>query len=177
MAKKKARSTAAQNRPVESRATPDPAATKAHEPGTTAKPPPGLDAARQAAIQRTAQQADYLRHGVFPAIMAAALGLDNVLSSPAYMVFLERLRHELGDPKDPIEGMLIEQLALAHFRIAQLHVRAAQATGIEAAKIYNSVTARMLGEFRRTVLALRVYRTPLPEGKPEKNLKVYKVAQ
>ena len=73
--------------------------------------------------------------------------------------------------------MLLEQLALAHFRIAQLHVCAGTAKSIEGAKVYNSVTARLWGEFRRTALALRAYRAHVPEGKSMQKLKIFKMAQ
>lgn len=148
------------------------------EPKTEAgKPPPGLDAAKHAAAQRVAHQAELLRRGIFPALMASALALDKFLETAAYSAYLEQLLADAGNPTDPIERMLIEQLCLAHFRIAQLHVGAGQAEKAEAVKMYNSVAARMLGEFRRTALALRAYRTRVPEGKPERNLKIFKMAQ
>ncbi len=80
-------------------------------------------------------------------------------------------------PIDPIERMLLEQLALAHFRIGQLHVRASEAQGLEAVRVYNSVAARMLGEFRRTVLALRICQAEVPKKKAEGKLKIHKLAQ
>src|SRR5262245_17338250 len=126
--------------------------------------------------QRAVRQAEALRQ-VFPACMAVALSLHGQIGPSGYKAYLTQLLKDAGDPVDPIERMLLEQLALAHFRIAQLHADAGQARGVEAAKIYNSVAARMLGEFRRTALALRVYRTRLPEGKPAERLKVFKMAQ
>ena len=105
------------------------------------------------------------------------LGLDNLFESKAYKVYLEQLIEDAGSPTDPIERMLLEQLALAHFRIGQLHVKAGLAEGIEAVKVYNSVAARMLGEFRRTALALRVYQAGVPKGKAEKKVKIHKLAQ
>src|SRR5262245_60211084 len=127
--------------------------------------------------QRAARQAEALRQAIFPSCMAVALGLDGQVGPSGYRAYLAQLLKDTGDPTDPIEHMLTEQLALAHFRIAQLHADAGQARGVEAAKIYNSLAARMLGEFRRTALALRVYRTRLPEGKPAERLKVFKMAQ
>jgi hypothetical protein len=43
--------------------------------------------------------------------------------------------------------------------------------------LYNSVAARMLGEFRRTALALRVYQADVPKGKAAEKLKIHKLAQ
>jgi hypothetical protein len=109
--------------------------------------------------------------------MATALGLDALFDSSGYKSYLEQLLQDAGNPKDPIEVMLLEQLALAHFRIGQLHASAGKAQGTEAAKIYNSAAARLLGEFRRTALALRVYRARVPEGQPAHRLRIYKRAQ
>jgi hypothetical protein len=134
--------------------------------------PPG-DQREPTAAERAARQAEALRSAVFPACMSLALGLDGQVGPSGYRAYLEQL---LKDVRDPIERMLIEQLALAHFRLAQLHGDAGQAKGVEAVKILNSVAARMLGELRRTALAIRLYRARLPEGKAEK-LKVFKMAQ
>src|SRR4029077_19969518 len=98
--------------------------------------------------------AEILRTVIFPGRMAAALGLDSIVESPAYRIYLDRIMDDAGNPSDPIERMLLEQLTLAHFRIADLHVGASTAKGIEAMKIYNSGASRLLGEFRRTALAL-----------------------
>src|SRR6516164_6347559 len=47
---------------------------------------------------------------------------------------------------------------------AQLHVGAGYCKGAEGMKLYTAATARLLGEFRRTALALRAYGTPTPES-------------
>ncbi len=117
-------------------------------------PPVGLDQARHAAAQARAQQAELLEKGIFPAFMASALNLDRHVGTTAYHAFLEGVMRDLGDPTDPIERMLVQQLCLVHFRVAQLHSGAGTATGLEATRVLNSVVARMLGEMRRTALAL-----------------------
>ncbi len=68
-------------------------------------------------------------------------------------------------------------MCLAHFRIAQVHVGAGAAKSAEAAKLYNAAAARLLGEFRRTALALQVLRGRSPGAEPRERLKVYKGAQ
>ena len=47
---------------------------------------------------------------------------------------------------------------MAHHAIGCLYVRAATAETLDQAKLYNAAAARLLGEFRRTVLALKKYR-------------------
>ena len=146
-------------------------------PDGATQPPPGLDAARHARAQRTSHQAEVIRKGVFPSLMATALAFDNLFEAPAYKTVLEQVLREAGDPDDPVAVMMVQQLVLAHFRIAQLHASAGQAQGLEGIKILNSAAARMLGEFRRTALALRAYCGRVPEGRPEKDLKLFKAAQ
>jgi hypothetical protein len=142
------------------------------------EPQPGLDRARHTAAQRAAHQAEVLKDGAFPAFMASALGLDRHIEATAYRVYLGRVLKDLGDPADPIERMLVEQLCMAHFRTAQLHVGAGQAQGAEAVKLYNAIAARMLGEMRRTALALKAYRTGVPAGQPRgATLKLFKAAR
>lgn len=143
-------------------------------PGSTKKDKaaPGLNNAEHSAAQVTAHQAETIRKALFPSLMAAALGLDKLFASPAYKLFLEQLIRDAGKPTDPVEVMILEQLALAHFRLGQLHGSAGRAGKAEVAKIYNAAAARLLGEFRRTALALRTYRTGVPEGKPAPALKI-----
>jgi hypothetical protein len=141
-------------------------------------PPPGLDEARHAAAQRSAHGGEVLREGVFPALMATSLALDKFFDSNAYRVYLAGVMRDLGDPKDPIERMLIEQLCLAHFRVAQLHGAAGQASGLEGMKLLNTVAARMLGDMRRTALSLKAYRTTaVPTNSEKSQVKLFKAAQ
>lgn len=142
------------------------------------EPPPGLDEARHAAAQRSAHGAEGLRAGVFPALMATALNLDRFFDANAYKIYLANVMRDLGDPKDPVERMLVEQLCMAHFRVAQLHAAAGQANGLEATKLLNTVAARMLGELRRTALSLKAYRpTAAPTNRQKDQLKLFKAAQ
>jgi hypothetical protein len=143
-----------------------------------AAPPPGLDEARHATEQRAARQANVLRELVFPASMATALKLDSLLGPAGYKFFCDRLLQDAGNPTDPIEIMMLQQLALAHFRIGQLHASAGDARSVEEAKIFNAAAARMLGEFRRTALALQVYRARVRDESPSAaQAKLYRLAQ
>src|SRR5262249_41618823 len=115
--------------------------------------------------------AEILREAVFPATMAAALSPSNQVEAGGYRVFLERIFEESGNPTDPIERMMIQQLALAHYRIGELHIEAANAKGTETTKLYTTATGKLLGEFRRLALALREYRSR-PERKTEHGLRI-----
>jgi hypothetical protein len=142
------------------------------------EPPPGLDQARHAAVQRSAHGGEVLREGVFATYMATALNLDKYFDARAYRIYLANVMRDLGDPTDPVERMLIEQLCMAHFRVAQLHAAAGQANGLEATKLLNTVAARMLGELRRTALSLKAYRpTAAPTNHQKDQVKLFKAAQ
>lgn len=144
-------------------------------PVPVAPPPPPPDPRRQAQ-QRAAHHADALKGVVFPVLMSEALGLGAMFDGAAFRVFLEQMLADAGNPTDPVERMMLEQLALAHFRTAQLHAAAGQSKGAEAAKLLTAAAARLLGEFRRTALALRAYRGREP-GERATPLKVFKAAQ
>jgi hypothetical protein len=146
-------------------------------PAATGAPPAGLDAARHAKAQKTSHEAELMRQILFPAMMAEALGNDAMFGSSAYRVYLERLIEDAGNPSDPVQRMMLEQLALAHFRIAQLQVQASHAKSTEGVKIYNSAASRLQGEFRRTALALHAYGSRVPGDRTQGMLKVYKEAQ
>jgi hypothetical protein len=82
------------------------------------------------------------------------------VSPQASKARVERLLEQAKQTEDPVEAMMLEQLCLAHHRIASLHARAASASDIKVIEIYSSAAQRLLGEWRRLVLALRDYRTP-----------------
>jgi hypothetical protein len=108
-----------------------------------------------------AREAAIIRDLVFPACMAASLGLsEQTATASGFKVFLDKLKEDAGAGDDPIVAMLLEQLALAHLRIADLHSKAQEARQLEAVAVYSSAAARLTGEFRRCALALKKYRAP-----------------
>ena len=97
--------------------------------------------------------------------LGVAACLNEIVGSPRVgpggsKSYLDDFLHEAGDPTDPIERMLLEQMALAHHRLAHLHTRAHAAEDVEHIKAYNAATSRLLGETRRLALTIRLYRTP-----------------
>lgn len=145
-------------------------------PAAPSAPPgdhaPGLDAALHAVAQRTAQQAELLRLAYVPACLATALGMDARFDGSACRLYLDQFIAAAGDPQDPVERTLIEQVAVARLRLADLHAQAAQAKSVEAAKVYAGATARLLGEVRRVALTLREYRGRTPESTKPRLAKV-----
>jgi hypothetical protein len=75
-----------------------------------------------------------------------------------FKVYLDDLLKGSGASSDPIEQMLVHQLAQAHFAIGRLHVRSSGSRGTVEAVAYVAAAARLMAEFRRTSLALQAYR-------------------
>jgi hypothetical protein len=120
---------------------------------------PGLAESQAALDRRREHEAEFARRFALPIALTTILGLEQVhlLGARSY---LEQFLGEAGQPTDPIERLLLEQLALAHHRAAALHVQAAQAREPEAIKALNGAAVRLVGELRRLALALKVYRLP-----------------
>jgi hypothetical protein len=91
--------------------------------------------------------------------MASALGLGEQVMAVGYRLYLDGLIRDAGNPTDPVEIMLLEQMALCHLRSLQLQSQAGEAKGLEAVELYNSAAARLTAEFRKTALALKEYRS------------------
>jgi hypothetical protein len=118
--------------------------------------------ARAAAPGPPERQAFVVAKALVPSCMAAAFGLDTQVGAAGYREYLDRVRKDAGEPTDPIEVMMLEQLAFAHLGAACLHGRAGMAEGLDAVALYNAAAARLLSEFRKTAVALQAYRDAGP---------------
>jgi hypothetical protein len=133
----------------------------------SSQPPPvpdGLTPEQQAALLTTQGHAYLLHHkaaGVY-LLGSASPPLDKMIAPEAFHLHVEQLLVEAGNPTDPIERMLVEQIALAYHMIGRLYVEAATAKTTDHAKVANAAAARLLGEFRRCTLTLKRYREPTP---------------
>ncbi|MDB5350429.1 MAG: hypothetical protein JWN86_1676 [Planctomycetota bacterium] len=77
----------------------------------------------------------------------------------AYAIYMLALLKAAEDPTNPVERPMIEPLTMAHHAVGWLYYKASGAPTAEAANIDLSAAARLLGEHRKAVLALRAYRT------------------
>jgi hypothetical protein len=103
-------------------------------------------------------QAEVVRRYLLPAVLSQ-VGINlTIVSSAGYLTFVESILRDSGNPTDPLERMLIEQLVLCHVRLQALYVRAAEAQTLEAAEVYNAMCVRLAGEFRKLTLAVDQYR-------------------
>ena len=104
------------------------------------------------------QQSFAVKNVMAPAALAAAMGVENKIETSGCRVYLDDLVRESGNPSDPVEIMLLEQLAMCHQYSIQMQALSKKAEGIEAIELYLSGAARLSGEFRKTALALKEYR-------------------
>lgn len=91
--------------------------------------------------------------------LAAVIG-DSKLTKAGVKLAYDAYIAAAGNPADPIERMLVEQMLLIHYRLAGIHGQAAHAKTVEAEKILTTMAVRLLGELRRAALAVRQYRLP-----------------
>ncbi len=123
-------------------------------------PDPGTRVRSATAIPSVSEQhAAHLRDSAASMFMFASMGTVLAgLDVAGYRLFRDRLLFDYNDPQDPVVVMLLEQLALAYLNIGQLFGKASSATSVECASAFLAATTRLMGEFRRTALALPAYR-------------------
>ncbi len=88
-------------------------------------------------------------------VMSSGAG---VVSPDGHVEYVAEILAAAGDPRDPLERLLVEQALLAHHTVARLFVEAAKSTRSDAVKVRLDAAARLLGELRRCVLAVAEYR-------------------
>jgi hypothetical protein len=69
-----------------------------------------------------------------------------------------------GNPKDPVERMMVEQLVICHHNLGRIWLRGSLAKSVEEARVYHAAAAHLMAEYRRSALALRTYRAPVKEN-------------
>lgn len=134
--------------------------------------PEGLTPSEQAEFLRTQGIAYNFKHKAGGAYLSAIAStvIRDAGSPESFIAFLEDLLSDAGNPEDPIERMLIEQISLAYHQLGALYVLSSSAATVDERETYYKAAARLLGEFRRSVLALKDYRAPAPQ----KNLTLVK---
>ena len=114
----------------------------------------------QKVLARLNRKATIIRNLAFPAAMSAAVPVAKSIGTAAYKVYQDWFVRMAGNPSDPVEIVLLQQITLAHHRVALLHAEAEQTKSYEATKIYSTAATRLTGEVRRLALALKQYREP-----------------
>jgi hypothetical protein len=110
-------------------------------------------------LDESAHYAGHLRDSIMAMCLKAALqrAMPQV-DLLAFRLYRDKLLVDCGDPSDPIEIILVEQVAMAHLITGHLQAKGAHASSIEEVGVYLAAAARLAGELRRTALALQVFR-------------------
>ena len=111
-------------------------------------------------LQREARVYEERHAGTVLAALGTKLGKH--VTPGGFAVYLQNVLAKAVDPTDPLERMLIEELVWLHQRIGDLHMTAAGAATPELVNVLNAAVTKLAAEFRKSVLALRVYRNPMP---------------
>src|SRR5271155_5243226 len=69
----------------------------------------------------SAQQAQLVRDCVLPGLMSVAISPKGQIDGPVARGYRDELLKEMGNPADPMERTLIEQVAVANLMVMQLH--------------------------------------------------------
>jgi len=116
----------------------------------------------QEALAPYQPQARAIEETAAGAVLATCLSktYGTVFYSNAFKAYRDNMLQAAGNPTDPIEIMMVDQLIWAHHRIGDLHAQAAVATSTEVAEVYSGAAVRLMAEYRKTSLALKEYRAP-----------------
>ena len=128
---------------------------------TSAKPAPAKTPPAEPTIEEiVAQQAVNLKDvaGASQMYIAVSSSIAPDISTEAFKQYRSTLLQQAGSPTDPIEIMLIEQIALAHFHIGRLHLKSCSTAQAQLAVAFADAATRLTAEFRRSALALEDYR-------------------
>ncbi len=129
--------------------------------GPATPPPQRAEGARPQAVPASEHHAAHLQETSGSAYLYCTMSqVFREVGPESYKLYLLKVLEDAGNPTDPIERMLIEQIVLAHHNTGRLHVRAASADHLEEARVYIGAAALMTGEFRRSVATLKSYREP-----------------
>jgi hypothetical protein len=82
------------------------------------------------------------------------------LGTSACIAYVTAMVQDAGDPVDPLERLLAEQLVQLNHAAGRLLMKAAQAATAEASALLHAAAARMFAEYRKSFVALRSLRQP-----------------
>lgn len=91
-------------------------------------------------------------------LMTQAISPRDTPSLAHVSQYRDQVLFDAGEPGDPLERMLIDQVAAAHPIIMRLHC-CSNAGDIANSKMYHEMAIQLMGELRQMILALKEYRT------------------
>jgi hypothetical protein len=103
-------------------ASPPPTDTREDvQPGSPPDPSSADSIGGKPGLTERQRHAKMVRDAVIPALMQTAIAPRGTIDGKTVRGYRDELLREMGDPADALERMLIEQAALAHVMVMQLH--------------------------------------------------------
>lgn len=142
-----------------------------HFPGSnldSPEPPPPPQTKPKAPVKTVGdpqEGAKLVREG-FGASIAAALsgGVSEVVGVGGFQKHREAVLKGLGDPKDPLEVMMIDMACWVYFRSGEMLVASTDSKlPADQVAALTAAAGRLIAEFRKSALTLREYRSPRRE--------------
>jgi hypothetical protein len=100
-------------------------------------------------------------------LYAGSHRLFDQLTSASFVRYTQGIVQDAGDPSDPLERLLVEQLIQISHAASRLLVKASLVGSAEGSALLHATAARLFGEYRKGLLALREYRTSVASGGPQ----------
>ena len=129
---------------------------------TTSELPPPKPENPQPNANQDQQEAAAIQDTFAASVLGVSLQhtLGKFFQPTSFKAYHDNILLSAGQPKDPVEVMLLDQLVWAHHRLGELHSQAACASTPSALEVCNAAVVRLMAECRKTSLALKEYRTP-----------------
>lgn len=101
-------------------------------------------------------------HGSLILSIVAHRTFAGLIPEGGYLALCNQIIEGLGGASDALERMMIEQLIWSHFAVGDLFLQAEKSNDAETTEMFIAAAAKLSGEFRRSLAALRAYRSPQP---------------
>jgi hypothetical protein len=105
------------------------------------------------------RQAAVIENVYYSSMTLASLGLDENATVTAMRLVLARFKEAAGNPSDPVERQLLDQLATGHLKVAELFARSEETTNIGFKALYLSAATKLLATLGQLVSTLSGYRS------------------
>jgi len=86
--------------------------------------------------------------------MVAPLSPSKFFDSHSIRIYLDRILAESGNPRNPSQRMLIEQMALSHLHLADIRSKAMLAKSPKEIKLFNGLCIKYMAEMRKIATTL-----------------------
>jgi len=113
-------------------------------------------------IEAMRRDARFLENVLFYDQAIEARGLEDTVGVPGIQVFFARFYQEANGLHDPVETVLLKQLALAHLMVSTSYARATASSDLETKHLHTDAAVRFVEAICSSPRPLR--RTPMPHG-------------